>query len=432
MFHSHTRHRWLARKSIVTVALVVYGMTPAPALAQDDQPDQTGISHPQMGEAEEPECIVTLIDGGQMTGRLVAEDDDGVTIRVGKVLTTFKADEIERLILIEPVLERYRRMRKAIGDDPERILLLAEWLMGERRYALALHEVERVLELEPTNPRALEHKRLLEQQIRLLAHARKTEQARTPEDRPERIEPRAFPVLSPEQINLIRVYEVDLANPPKMSVPRETVEKILTYYADAEQVPRTPEGRQALFHKRADQILDLLFQLRARELYGDVRIEEDPEAMRRFRVDVHNAWLVRGCATNRCHGGIQAGRLYLRNTQTRSDATVYTNFLILDRYRTADGRRLIDYDQPGKSLLLELALPREISAYPHPPVNELGRERPWTPMIRSRDDARFRKTVAWIRSMYQPHPEYPIDYTPPRPVPEDTATDTPQRPGIPR
>ena len=430
MPHPRTRSQAAACTGALLLALGMFTLHPGLSPGAQAQPAQS--LPPGSVEPEEPECIVTLVDGGQMSGRLVAENDEGVTIRVGSVLTTFKAEEIDRLILIEPVLERYRRMRRAIGDDPERILLLAEWLMGERRYALALREVERVLEIEPTNPRALEHKRLLEQQIRLLATAREHEAEPDSEKRPSPIKPREFPVLSPEQINLIRVFEVDLANPPKMSVPRETVEKILTYYADAEQVPKTPEGREALFHKRADQILDLLFQLRARELYGDVRVEEDPEAMRRFRVDVHNAWLVRGCATNRCHGGIQAGRLYLKNTKTRSDATVYTNFLILARYRTADGRPLIDYDQPGKSLLLELALPREISAYPHPPVNELGRERPWTPMIRSRDDARFRKTVAWIRSMYQPHPDYPIDYTPPRPVPEDTGEDTPRKPGTPR
>lgn len=390
-------------------------------LVQPDPPGRTPSSD------EEPECVVSLLAGGQITGHLVAESDKGITIRIGSILSTIPSAEIENVVLVEPVLERYRRMRKAIGDDAEQLLLLVEWLISERRYALALREAENVLRLQPLNARAQEHKRLLEEQIRLAANAREDvpDDASHPELGP--IEDRPFPLLSAEQINLIRVYEVDLGNPPKMLVQRETVDKILTYYAEHDAVPKSPEGREALHRRRADQILDLLFQLRARELYGEIRVEEDPESMRMFRADVHNEWLARGCATSRCHGGESAGRLYLAGTRLRADDTVYTNFLILDRFRTKDGRPLIDYDEPGKSLLLELALPRDVSTFPHPPINELGRERPYLSPIRSRDDARFRKTVAWIRTMYAPHPDYPIEYTPPTPAGLEDAA--PREPG---
>ena len=368
---------------------------------------------PPPPRVEDPECIITLLDGGQMNGRLVEESADEVVIRVGEVLTRFQTKDIERLMLVEPVLERYRRMRLAIDDsDAEQRLLLTEWLMGQRQYALALREVQGVLEIEAHNPRAGELERLLSQQVRLLESARPEpmEGNETVDDRTPRPE---FAMLSPEQINLLRVFEVDLEHPPKMSVSRETVEKILAYYAEDERVPRNPEQRRALYRKRGDEILALLFDLRARELYGEVRVEEDPQRFRAFRVDVHNEWLLRGCATNRCHGGEDAGRLYLANQRWRAEATVYTNFLILDRFRTSDGRPLIDYEEPDKSLLLELALPLEISTFPHPTVSELGRERPWRAVIRSRDDANFKKTVSWIRAMYSPHTDYPIDYTPP-------------------
>lgn len=401
---------------------------PQDALAQGGS--QPATPDRRSNPDDEPECIVSLLAGGQISGRLVAESDTSVSVRIGSIVSTIPLEEVESVVLVEAVLDRYRRMRKAIGQDAEQLLLLVEWLISERRYALALREVENVLLLEPLNARAREHKRLLEEQIRLASSAREDAPKDAPPAIPGGVEDRPFPLLSPEQINLIRVYEVDLANPPKMLVQRETVDKILSYYAEHDAVPKTPEGRDALQRRRADQILDLLFQLRARELYGEVRVEEDPESMRRFRVDVHNDWLARGCATSRCHGGQSAGRLYLAGTRPRADDTVYTNFLILDRFRTKDGRPLIDYDEPGKSLLLELALPREISTYPHPPINELGRERPYTPPIRSRDDARFRKTVAWIRSMYAPHPDYPIAYTPPVPAGLDQAS--PREPGRPR
>ncbi len=381
---------------------------------------------------EEPECIVTLFDGGQMIGRLVEETEDELVIRVGEILTRFKAEDIERLMLVEPVLERYRRMRLAIDDgDAEQRLLLSEWLMGKRQYALALREVREVLEIQASNPKARELELLLAQQVKLLQNARPVAPG-VLGDMPQRDVPAEFPLLSAEQINLLRVYEVDQTDPPKMSVSREAVEKILSKYAENDLVPRNPEQRRALFRQPADKILGLLFDLRARELYGEVRIEEDPRAFRGFRVDVHNAWLLRGCATNRCHGGEDAGRLYLTNQRWRAEATVYTNFLILDRFRTSDGRALIDYEEPEKSLLLEIALPLEISTSPHPAVSELGRERPWRAVISSRDDANFRKTVAWIREMYSPHTDYPIEYTPPVSASAKAIVDSPQEAGKPR
>ncbi len=385
---------------------------------------------PPAVQVEEPECIVTLKDGGQMSGRLVEETEAEIVIRVGEVRTRFAREDVERLMLVEPVLERYRGMRRAIADDDaEQRLLVSEWLMSERQYALALREVREVLELEPSNPRARELELLLSQQVKLLASARPPgEEGEDPT--PHRTPPAEFPLLSAEQINLLRVYEVDLTRPPKMSVSRETVEKILDYYAEHELVPRNPEQRRALFRKGAHEILALLFDLRARELYGQVRVEEDPIAFRRFRVDVHNEWLLRGCATNRCHGGQEAGRLYMANQRWRAEPTVYTNFLILDRFRTSDGRPLIDYEEPEKSLLLEIALPKEISTFPHPVVSELGRERPWRAVISSRDDANFKKTVGWIREMYSPHTDYPIEYTPP--VPTGAEEGSAGEPGKPR
>ncbi len=405
--------------------LVVWMLLAVVSLGQD--------ADPPIPTTEEPECIITLLDGGQMTGRLVEETADEVVIRVGEVLTRFKNKDIERLMLVEPLLERYRRMRLAIDDtDAEQRLLLSEWLMGQGRYVLALREAKGVLEFEPNNPRAIELDRLLTQQVRLQESARSIPEEGTDAPADTRTKRPEFPLLSPEQINLLRVFEVDLKRPPKMSVSRETVEKILAYYAEDDRVPRNPEQRRALYRKRADEILGLLFDLRARELYGEVRVEEDPPAFRAFRVDVHNEWLLRGCATNRCHGGEDAGRLYLANQRWRAEPTVYTNYLILDRFRTKDGRALIDYEEPDKSLLLELALPLEISTYPHPAVSELGRERPWRPVINSRDDANFKKTVSWIRAMYRPHTDYPIDYTPPVPLSAQAIPGTGDTPGKPR
>lgn len=158
-----------------------------------------------------------------------------------------------------------------------------------------------------------------------------------------------------------------------------------------------------------------MFRLKAREFYNRVRVEGEPKAFGAFRDNVHRAWLVNTCASTACHGGQQAGRLWLANTSVNAERTIYTNFLILERYRLSDGTPLIDYEAPAKSPLLHLALPREESLYPHPLV-ATTRSAAWRPVIGSVDDLRFREALAWINAMYRPRPDYPVTYQPPEPV----------------
>lgn len=223
-----------------------------------------------------------------------------------------------------------------------------------------------------------------------------------------------FPHLTPYQINLIKVYETDLADPPRMQVSQEVVTKVMDEYAGHELIPTTREGRAAMLRMPPARILDLMFRLRARQYYGEVQVQGEPKSMRLFRDNVHGAWLINSCATANCHGGPYAGRLWLSANRRNAEDTIYTNFLILERFRLADGTPLIDYDAPARSPLLQMGLPREDSLHPHPLV-ATGRSSRWRPVFRTADEARYRDSIAWINSMYRPRPEYPIDYTPPKP-----------------
>lgn len=406
--HPRPRHRFLA---LVPIAAVLAGAAWS-AGKQPGSPGQPEVAPPEAGAPEDLECVVILRDGRRLEGLLVRRDANSTVVRIGDVYTTIAASEIDHLDILEPVSVRYRRMREAIADhDSEQILLLAEWLLSKKRYATALTEVLGVLDRDPDNIRAQQLQRLLEAQISLLGN----QGAKQDRPRDERRERSEFPVLTPEQINLIKVYEVDLRRPPRIVVPREVIDAIVRDYGQSDLVPSTPEGRQALQTRRPEQILDLLFRLRARELYGQVRVTEHPDAMRRFKDDVHAQWLMRSCATTRCHGGEEAGRLWLLNRDTNSDETVYTNFLILERFRLADGTPLINYAEPASSPLLQMALPPEDSTHPHPPIVVGGRERVWKPIIRSQREPAFQRAVSWIRSMYRPRTDYPIEYTPPVP-----------------
>ena len=91
---------------------------------------------------------------------------------------------------------------------------------------------------------------------------------------------------------------------------------------------------------------------------------------------------------------------------------------VSDKYvfRTNDYyQSLIDWDDPARSPLLQMALNRSDSLTPHPDVGSGPGSRGWRPVFRSTEDRRFQLAVEWIRSMYRPRPEYPIDYQPPLP-----------------
>ncbi|MCC5785978.1 MAG: hypothetical protein JJU33_04675 [Phycisphaerales bacterium] len=371
------------------------------------------------GDEERRECIVTFRDGTTVRGELVHRDNAEVVLRIRGVSTTYPATRVRSIQFLDPIMERYREMRAAIDDyEVDQLVVLIDWLTANGAHTTALEEAEALLRRVPGQPEVIQRLPLLRAQARL-AESRREERHREREDENDRPTNRrdrnGFPLLSSEQINLLKVYEIDLADPPRIRIKRETVKRLIENYSDARGMPTTPEALQALYRTRPERVLELMFRVQARDLYAEVEVVGDPEAFQRFRRDVHAAWLFRGCATNDCHGGQEAGRLMLRGQHPNRDETVYTNFFIVENFRFEDGEPLIDYEQPEQSRLLQLALPRETSKFPHPRIIELDRERPWRPLLRSPEDPRFRDSVRWINSMYRPRPDYPITYELPKP-----------------
>lgn len=408
----------------------------APGAAPTDSSAPANRRAPASGRSPEPEpdptleTVLVLNDGGQVTGQLVAVEENVYVMRINGIPTRFSRDSVRRVQAQVPVAERYRQLRAAIDDnDAENRLRLADWLRSRRQYDLALAEVEGVLKVAPGNREAKDLKVLLEQQLILERESQRRREAKgdgtadparavAPPARPAKPE---IPMLNPEQINLIRVYELDLRDLPAVSVPRELVTLLINDYKSSDLIPQTDEGRKELYQRSPAQIIDLMFRLQARKYYGMVDVRTDPPALERFRDDVHRSWVINSCATARCHGGTDAGRLWLATSRPYSDETVYTNFMILDRFRLRDasGKEvpLIDYTEPAKSPLLQLALPRNLSTFPHPVVRSDAGHDLFRPPIRNPNERRFRATADWIRGMYQPRPDYTIDYQPPVPPP---------------
>lgn len=390
------------------------------------EPDREGEDR-----EESRECIVTFRDGSTVRGDLVRRTPAEIVVKIRGVTTTYPAARVRSVTFVDPIMERYREMRAAIDDDQiDQLIVLIDWLTRNGAHQTALEEAEALLERVPGQPDVLRRMPFLRAQARLAESRREQDRPQNDDDRPARERRDSFPLLAPEQINLLKVYEINLADPPRIRIDRETVSKLIANHADARGMPASPEARDALYRTRPERVLELIFRVQARELYAEVEVMGEPEAFRRFRRDVHSAWLFRGCATNDCHGGQEAGRLRLYGQNRNRDETVYTNFYIIEQFRLDDGTPLIDYEQPELSPLLQMALPRETSRFPHPRIIRLDRERPWQPLLRSPEDPRFLDSVRWINSMYRPRPDYPISYE--LPEPEHDLYETPEDPPGPR
>lgn len=414
--------------------------TPPPAPDKDESAEPA----PSGGPSAEPEArttetveeqaeVVLMLRGGrEVNGLLVEDNAERVVLRIQGIDTAFPKEDLRGMRRLPPLMERYTQLRTLVGeDDLDGRVLLVEWLRTREQYHLALVEAEAVLSKDPLHPRAKELRAWLEQQVALQSKRGAGGGEDSPEmtgkerfaDRHEAME--KFPLLRPGDINAIRVYEVDLEDAPRMLIHRETIDQLIRSYAESPLIPGTVEGREALYRQRPEQVLELMFRLQARELYPEVEVLDHPRAIGLFRNEVHGRWLINSCATAQCHGGQEAGRLWLYTDKAHSNETVYTNFIILERFKFDDGTPLINYGQPAKSPLIQMALPPEISLYPHPDVPRTRGSRGYRPVFRSTSDRRFRDAVEWISSMYQPRPEYPIEYTPP--VPEPRAAEEPDR-----
>ena len=227
-----------------------------------------------------------------------------------------------------------------------------------------------------------------------------------------------FPLLTPEQVALIKVYEYKKEDRLAVSIKPEVINRFFEAYADNPRVPASEEARKALVARGPAAVLDLMYDVRARDFYQFVEVTGVPEAMLTFRDRINSTWLANSCASVDCHGGENAGRLRLTKRQTKSESAYFTNYYVLDRFRLPDGTPLINYNDPSASPLLQLGLPRDISSSPHKEVpGASGRGDGWRATFRNDRDPKFKQASSWIESMFRPRPEYELEYPPKREQP---------------
>ncbi len=385
----------------------------------------------------EYDIVLVMRDGHRLVGRRVDQNREWITLRIAGVEARVPTESVERVELQPPLRERYERMRSLIDDgDVERLLLVAEWLQNVGMYEEAILELDHILKVDQFSDRGRQLRELVSRQIEMrerralrdAENANLPKRAEAPSADPMRDSEeflddddediaqgpavplghsRDFPLLTPGQVNLMKVYELDLRSPPRLLIDRTTIDKLIQRYAGSPLVPSTRVERDRFYRKNPAEILDIMFQLQARDLYSEVRVLEGVKSMEKFRDEIQTTWLLQNCATSACHGGANPSGLTFYRRRPGAEQSVYTNFVIIDQYRTDDGLPLINWQTPDRSLLLQMGLNRDNAFRPHPEV------RGWRPVFRNSSERRFREGIEWIESMYRPRSESVIEYDPP-------------------
>lgn len=375
------------------------------------------------GAAQARDVVLTLKDGRQIRGELISESTGSVTISVAGIETTFPRPMITEVKVQMSLAEQYQQKRAAIADtDTNARYDLARWLYDQKSpeaYRLALGELNDILKAKPDHQQAALLRNVVTERLKLEPGAGDTPAPTKPDTGTTQPMPKPEPapgsepeadeskLLTDEQINLIRVYEVRLDNKPRIApLPREVVDEVYEKYRE-DPVMEQYLGLRGEQRFRAMQGVDqlrILFQLRARELYDKVQVREDPETMSTFRTKIHPTYVLRYCG--RCHMQDKAPGLFLYTNNFNRESVVYTNYMILRRTRVKQ-TPLINKSNPLGSPLVQYGLPQKDAQTPHPDVP--GYKQYFT----GPSDRRLQEIVQWISALYGDTDDYPIQFSPP-------------------
>jgi len=219
-------------------------------------------------------------------------------------------------------------------------------------------------------------------------------------------------LLKPRDINRIRQIEMNLDKgtdkiaAADANIPIRFEHEVNRRYA--RDLAKRPAG-QFLALSSLQQAAEIV-QNGPPEMRDDIKIMRDPQSMFEYKRAVQ-PFVIQNCATSQCHGGQYGGRLELI-TPGSSEPAMYTNFYILQsltkkapevgKVFSKNQLAAIDRMQPTRSLLLDYAIPKNLSEYDHPDVPN------YHPPLRGVEDPIYRTMLNWISNMLRPDP--PVNY----------------------
>lgn len=370
------------------------------------------------------DAVVTTTDGRQFEGELISEDSETITLLISGIRTPLPRDEIRDIQYRMTVEDQYQqRLAELNPEDLFQRYELAKWLFDNKSYDLAKHELDEIKSrLTIASPPELHQQtellsRAVVARIKLLDPDQPGDstaidadedgqipgQGETAQKQPE------HEMLSEEEINRIKVYELpqNLAESKlSITIPDGVIDELFEKYHDDQRLPRGQHALKLFKAKPGYEQIDLFFSLQAREFYDKIQVRQDPPAMMAFRRKVHRKYVLNYCAATACHGGPDAGELYLFRQAPESRRTAYTNFFILQSI-SVDQHDVIDRTDADQSLLLHYGLKRDATTTPHPDVPG------WHPRLMSKDVPFYKQIQAWITSLWKtPINNYGIRYSP--------------------
>lgn len=222
-------------------------------------------------------------------------------------------------------------------------------------------------------------------------------------------DPKKQPLLTEEDIALIKVYEVDLESnpPPRVIIPRDKLRDFLKEFQSDDRIPRGKQAQERWLREDGYVQLDLLFAVKARDYYEHVRVRSQIDSLRTWS-NIHRRYILGYFQPTFGSGAIEDLFIFPRGRD--SDRIEMTNFYILTQTQI-NGIPMIDRNVPEESLLVQWGLPRESAKFPAPDDIE-----GWQPRYKDTDDERFIEHVQWIDSLISANQgsDYDIEYTPPK------------------
>jgi hypothetical protein len=386
------------------------------------------LACPALGQTKS----LTLRNGSVVIGE-VNKVPDGyeVTTKLGTVV--YSADDVVSITdVTTPTDELARRRAQADPNSAADYYAIARWAESQGMLVEARKDLTKALKIDPDYEQAAVLLRIVNRRIEQIEKAR---DAVTPVVTPRGALDRLL--IGEQDIYRIRLGEVEvergtndlriLQERVPVTFEGRLVDDFLEFMNGREEfTSRSFEDRFRRLSTR-QQVAFMLRSIPERHPMLDrIHIQRDPEFMRTFRGRV---WpvvqkLVIEMFADR---GIDPVRLK-RLMNVRNDQHAYTTYILIDGY-TEGRRRMIDRVRPVDSLLLQYGLPEEFAKY------RPGRKLP--EIYNGRRDRRYRRVLAWIRSLEIPHPKYGLAYEPPwgltldfgkpgeLPTPEPPADDEP-------
>lgn len=351
-------------------------------------------------------CVLKLKDGRTLSGILVMKNDGGITLRPegGENIAFANAEIVESSFQKSP-REEYAEKRALVKDDDlsGRYTLLLTFYYANQKSASAKafckDEAEQLLKDFPDSASIQKLHRAVSQAAEkpdAAAVAPDAGTGGTATQIPDPGTPAAavVPLMSANDQNLLRLYQFDFKKDAKLSltIPKDVVDDLFKSKGDSEELKKykVAGGPLKFRNLRPVEQLEVIFDLRERELYPKIKVGGEPASLLTFRTDIH-AMLI-GYFTQRF--AAQVPGLIAKPKNISSPAEAYTNFLALS-LASVDGHAVIDHQSPADSLLLQWGLPRDLAKYPAPEIKG------WKPYFTGTNDSRFIEISRWIKSTYE-------------------------------